>query len=171
MSSLAKHLAAPVLIQQPCGLFHILPAAYLHSCQSFGFRNIRRNQLRQGEQFLFQSRHRFFPHQSGTAGGYHNRIKDNMRRSVMAQPFRRSANQLRSRKHPNLYGIRKNILKNTIKLFHQKFRRNLLYPIHSCGILGGQRSNCAHPINAQSSQRLEIRLNPRSSAGIASRYG
>ena len=73
----------------------------------------------------------------------------------------------RGRNHSHFYRIRKNIRNNGIYLFLQEFWFNFHNSKNACRILCGQSGNRAHCVNFIAGNRLNIRLNSRSTTRIA----
>ena len=141
----------------------------LLSRQNAELRYVRRDDLCEWEELLHEYLDGIIGEQLCPARRDHDGIHHHVFCPVSLQLFCDDVNECGRSDHADLDGIRADVFKDSIELCRQEFRRHFLHHADALRVLGRQRSDSTHPIDAIGKHRLEICLDPCAAARITAR--
>jgi hypothetical protein len=126
---------------------------------------IRCHDRREREQPRHQLVDRVILEELRAAACDHDRIHDEWHAGV-GEVVGNGPDQLRREEHPRLRRIDPDVVEDRLELSADELGRELVHRRNLDRVLRGQRDDRRHPVAAGSRERLQVRLDPRASAGV-----
>jgi hypothetical protein len=98
--------------------------------------------------------------------GDHHRVDDHGRVPHVTERLDNRVDRLHGPEHADLHGVDADVLGDLSHLLHDDLRRDRMHRAHADRVLRGDRRDRGHPVDAAGGERLEVRLDAGSPAGI-----
>ena len=169
MASRDQHGGSAHIVNAACRVLQILAGFDPLSAERFGLGNVRRDDMRERQQFGTQHLHAVIVEQAISARRCEYRIDDD---EGQFELFDRGGDGLDDRgvaEHARLCGVRLDVAGNGLNLRRHQIRRQRLRLDDPHRALRGDGGRHAEAVHAQRGERLQIGLQAGAAARVASR--
>lgn len=142
-----------------------------HAGEDFGFRDVRRDECRQRDEFFFIERDGIVFEQRVSAGGDHDGIDDERGAQMISKEIGNRIHDGSCPEHACLHSIRRNVVVDGFELGFDHGNRGIRDHADAFRILRGQGTDTAHAVGAEGSKGLQVCLNTGSAGGVGARDG
>src|SRR5439155_12582702 len=129
-------------------------------------RNVWRNDMRERQQKLTQRPDTLIRQQPHSARGDDYRIDDEVRKRILLDLPRYHFYDLGVCQHPGFNGVRPELSDNGIDLRGDNVGGDLLHSRYAGTVLRRNSRNGGGPVDAESGERLQVRLDARPTTGV-----
>ena len=144
----------------------VVPSPDRSAGQRFGFRNVWRDEVRQGQQSPAEGLDRVFTEQAVAALGDHHRVDDQGAEPMPLDAGGHDFDDGRAREHSGLECGNRKIFGNGVELRGDDAGIDLLDGPDADGILGGDRGDDRHAVDAKRGERFQIGLDAGTGPGV-----
>jgi hypothetical protein len=166
VTSLHEHVARPQGGDPTRRFLHLGLRGHGHVGEDLRLVKVRRHHVGQGEQLGHQGLARVGLEERITGLGDHHRIEDDTPLSVGAQALGHRADDGRRGEHADLHRIGAEVVQHHVDLLGHERGLHVDNAVNAHGVLGGERGDDGHAEHAKGAERLQIRLDAGTAAGV-----